>query len=77
MDIGDWQELSRLRLENHLWHRCLDDIASAARNHQLTADALAQSIEQSVQALNERLQHLGRRPVPYPAPAHTALGRRN
>jgi 6-phosphofructokinase len=64
MDISDWQELSRLRLENHLWHRCLDDIVSAARDHQLTSSELAHAIQASVGTLNGRLHNMGRRPVP-------------
>jgi hypothetical protein len=65
MDIGDWQELSRLRYENHLWHRCIAQIVESIHPEpgQPRRLTVRESIEQSVAELNERLRHVGRRPV--------------
>ena len=64
MDLGDWQELSRLRIENHFWHRCIEDILEAARAPGATHATIAARVEQCVDALNSRLVSLHRRPVP-------------
>jgi hypothetical protein len=63
MDLGDWQELSRLRLENHVWHRCIDEIREAMEQPGGTSDTLAAVVRSSVVVLNERLAALHRRPV--------------
>jgi hypothetical protein len=63
MDLGDWQEFTRLRAENHAWHRCVQDILASTRKTALSSDALAASIDRSVATLDERLRALGRRGV--------------
>jgi hypothetical protein len=63
MDLGDWQELSRVRVENHVWHRCTDDILEAVRAPGATHATIAASVEQCVDRLNKRLVALHRRPV--------------
>jgi hypothetical protein len=63
MDLGDWQELARLRAENHYWHRCITDILEALEKPAATAESIAQAIGSSVATLNEALGRLHRRPV--------------
>ena len=63
MDFGDWQELSRLRFENHAWHRCIDAVLQAVDQRGATSTSIAEAVEQSVATLNERLIQLHRRPV--------------
>ena len=63
MDLGDWQELSRLRFENHIWHRCIDDIRDAMQRPAATSESIAEVVERSVALLNERLVSVHRRPV--------------
>ena len=63
MDLGDWQELSRLRAENHGWHRCVTDILTALDKPAATTESIVQAITSSVSALNEALRRLHRHPV--------------
>jgi hypothetical protein len=63
MDFGDWQELSRLRFENHAWHRCITTIIEALDKPGARADSIAQAVEQSVHVLNQDLVTCHRRPV--------------
>jgi hypothetical protein len=63
VDLGDWQELSRLRFENHVWHRCVDEIHAAVERPGASAESIAQAIEQSVAVLNRQLRTMHRRPV--------------
>jgi hypothetical protein len=66
MDIGDWQELARLRHENHAWHRCVAEIVDALYpppGRSMQRGTLHDEIEQSIAVLNERLHRIGRRPV--------------
>jgi len=63
MDIGDWQELSRLRGENHVWHRCIAEILDAVQAPGATADSIASAVERSVATLNQQLVQIRRRPV--------------
>jgi hypothetical protein len=63
VDLGDWQELARLRFENHVWHRCIAEIVEAIEVPGTTAEAITARIEQSVAALNDQLVRLHRRPV--------------
>ena len=63
MDLGDWQELSRLRFENHVWHRCVDSIMKAAEQPNATPQSISQGVEQSVKVLNDHLHTLHRGPV--------------
>jgi hypothetical protein len=63
VDLGDWQELSRLRSENHAWHRCVDEIVESAHRTELSGAQLADTIVRCVGALNTRLAALGRRKV--------------
>jgi hypothetical protein len=63
MDLGDWQELSRLRFENHVWHRCLDDIREAMEQPGATSESIAHAVRQSVDVLNDRLVSVHRRRV--------------
>ena len=63
MDLGDWQELSRLRAENHGWHRCVTEILAALDKPAATFDYVVQAITSSVAALNDTLRRLHRHPV--------------
>jgi hypothetical protein len=63
MDLGDWQELSRLRFENHAWHVCIDAIVEAIEQPGATANSIAEAVDRNVTMLNERLQQTHRRPV--------------
>jgi len=63
MDIGDWQEFSRLRGENHVWHRCVGEILEAVQAPGATADSIAAAVERSVTTLNQQLVRMRRRPV--------------
>lgn len=63
MDLGDWQELARLRAENHVWHRCVGEILDALAVQGATPEMIVASIERSVGSLNEHLVKLRRRPV--------------
>jgi hypothetical protein len=63
MDIGDWQELSRVRGENHAWHRCVDGILEAVRAPRATNASIRDAVEQNVTVLNQHLEALHRRTV--------------
>ena len=63
MDLGDWLELSRLRAENHSWHRCVDGIVEAMRSPTATWQTITAAVETSVDTLNAALSRLHRRPV--------------
>jgi hypothetical protein len=63
MDLGDWQELSRLRFENHAWHRCVAEILEAIHRKSTSPEALTAAIEASIGVLNEELRGLHRPPV--------------
>jgi hypothetical protein len=63
MDIGDWQEFSRLRGENHHWHRCIAEILEAVQAPGATAESIAGAVERSVETLNQHLVRMRRRPV--------------
>ena len=63
MDIGDWQEFSRLRGENHVWHRCIAEILEAVQAPGATAESIASVVEHSVTTLNQHLVRIHRRPV--------------
>ena len=63
MDIGDWQEFSRLRGENHVWHRCIGEILEAVQAPGASAESIARAVERSVETLNQQLVQLRRRPV--------------
>jgi len=63
VDLGDWQELARLRFENHVWHLCITQILDAVDAPSATSEAICARIEQSVTALNEQLVRLHRRPI--------------
>ena len=66
MDLGDWQELARLRFENHVWHLCITQILETVDAPGSTAEAITTRINDSVTALNEQLVRLHRRPVALP-----------
>ena len=63
MDLGDWQELSRLRFENHAWHRCVAEILDAVHRRSTTPASLTAAIHASVTELNAQLRTLHRPPV--------------
>jgi hypothetical protein len=63
VDFGDWQEMSRLRFENHAWHRCIDGVLQAVNQPGATSTSIAEAVERSVNTLNERLLQLHRRPA--------------
>jgi hypothetical protein len=63
VDFGDWQELSRLRFENHAWHRCIDAVLQAVDARGATSISIAEAVDHSVRTLNERLLQLHRRPA--------------
>jgi hypothetical protein len=63
VDFGDWQELSRLRFENHAWHGCIDGVLHAVNQPGATCTSIQETVDRSVTALNERLAQLHRRPV--------------
>jgi hypothetical protein len=63
VDFGDWQELSRLRYENHAWHRCIDAVLKAVDQPGATSTSIAEAVEHSVRMLNDRLLQLHRRPA--------------
>lgn len=63
MDLGDWQELSRLRAENHAWHRCVDDLLETIRAPRATSASISEAVERNVVLLNQHLERLRRRPV--------------
>lgn len=63
MDFGDWQEMSRLRFENHSWHRCIDAVLEEVDRPGATSTSIAEAVKRSVNTLNERLLQLHRRPV--------------
>ena len=66
MDIGDWQEFSRLRGENHVWHRCIAEILETVQAPGATAESIATAVERSVDTLNQHLVQMRRRPVEFP-----------
>lgn len=57
-DVGIWQELARLRTENHYWRECVVGIVKDTRGPHASADALIQSIEQRLIALAEKISRL-------------------
>jgi hypothetical protein len=63
VDLGDWQELARLRFENHVWHLCITQILETVDAPGSTVEAIVTGINVSVTALNEQLVRLHRRPV--------------
>lgn len=63
MDFGDWQELSRLRFENHAWHRCIDAVLQTVDQPGATSTSIAETVERSVNTLNQSLLQLHRRPA--------------
>ena len=63
MDLGDWQELSRLRFENHAWHRCIATIVEALDKPGATSGSIADAVDQSIATLNDLLAQGHRRPV--------------
>jgi hypothetical protein len=63
VDFGDWQELSRLRYENHAWHGCIEAVLRAVNQAGATSTSIQETIDRSVEALNDRLVQLHRRPV--------------
>jgi len=63
MDLGDWQEFSRLRAENHSWHRCVTEILAALDKPAATTEFIVEAIRSSVGTLNETLRRLHRHPV--------------
>jgi len=63
MDLGDWQELSRLRFENHAWHRCVAMILEALDKPGATSGSITEAVDQSIATLNELLVQSHRRPV--------------
>jgi hypothetical protein len=65
MDIGDWQEFSRLRGENHVWHRCITEILEAVQAPGASAESIARAVERSVETLNQNLVRMRRRPVEF------------
>jgi hypothetical protein len=64
MDMGDWLEYSRLRGENHSWHRCVNEILDALDAPSATIDSIRLAVSHSVDTLNGALGRLRRRPVP-------------
>jgi hypothetical protein len=64
MDLGDWQEMSRLRSENHAWHRCIEAILGALDEPGATSGSIAEAVDRSLSTLNDRLTQLRRRAVP-------------
>jgi hypothetical protein len=63
VDFGDWQEISRLRFENHAWHRCIEAVLQAVDQPGATSTSIAEAVERGVNILNERLTQLHRRPA--------------
>jgi hypothetical protein len=63
VDLGDWQEMSRLRFENHAWHLCIDAVLQAVNKPGATSTSIAEAVERSVDALNARLVQLHRGPA--------------
>jgi hypothetical protein len=63
MDLGDWQELARLRFENHVWHRCVSEILGAIETPGATTETIKSAVEHNVATLNDNLVRLHRRPV--------------
>jgi hypothetical protein len=63
MDLGDWQELSRLRFENHVWHRGMAAILETVERPGVTSNAIIEAVERSVASLNDHLVRLHRRPL--------------
>jgi hypothetical protein len=63
VDFGDWQELSRLRSENHYWHRCILDILDALHKPSATTESVVEAVTAGIARLNEALARLRRRPV--------------
>jgi hypothetical protein len=63
VDLGDWQEMSRLRFENHAWHRCMEAILEAIERPGATSTSIAEAVDRSVTVLNDSLVQVHRRPV--------------
>lgn len=55
--------MSRLRFENHAWHRCVDAIVEAIEQPGATATSIADAVQASVTTLNDRLVQVHRRPI--------------
>jgi hypothetical protein len=56
--------MSRLRSENHAWHRCIETILEAVDKPGATAGSIVEAVDLSVGTLNDHLTRLRRRPVP-------------
>lgn len=63
MDLGDWQELSRLRFENHAWHLCIDAILQVIDGPHPSTASITEAVDRSVNTLNDRLVRIRRRPI--------------
>jgi hypothetical protein len=57
-EVGIWQELARLRTENHAWRECVEGIVQDVRLSSSSVDALRGSIRQRVANLGQRLARI-------------------
>jgi hypothetical protein len=54
-EVGIWQELARLRTENHAWRECVEGILLDVAHRSTSADALKAAIRRRIQTLGGRV----------------------
>jgi hypothetical protein len=54
-EVGIWQDLARLRTENHAWRESVEAIVQDVRQHPTSADDLKDAIRQRLVSLGGRL----------------------
>jgi hypothetical protein len=57
-DVGIWQELARLRTENHTWRECVEGIVHDVRQHPNSSAALRDAIRQRITSLGTRVARI-------------------
>jgi hypothetical protein len=54
-EVGIWQELARLRTENHAWRECIEGIVRDVEQHASSTDALKNAIRERIVSLGGRI----------------------
>jgi hypothetical protein len=57
-EVGIWQELAHLRMENHAWRECVEGIMADVAQHPTSANALKDAIHQRIVALGEQVARI-------------------
>ena len=57
-EIGIWQELARLRTENHAWRECIQAILNDVDVHRSSTSALQDAIQQRIVGLGSRVARI-------------------